>query len=60
MELMYTDVTTLDAFFSNVCELDLVFNFYKVPPMLDPGPASMPKILYAYEFRVTTGLRHPR
>ncbi|TIA83669.1 hypothetical protein E3P98_00669 [Wallemia ichthyophaga] len=25
----------LDAFFSNVCELDLVFNFYKVYAILD-------------------------
>ena len=25
----------LDAFFENVCELDLVFNFYKVYAILD-------------------------
>lgn len=25
----------LDAFFGNVCELDLVFNFYKVYAILD-------------------------
>ena len=27
--------TCVDAFFSNVCELDLVFNFYKVYAILD-------------------------
>lgn len=27
--------TTSDSFFGNVCELDLVFNFYKVYAILD-------------------------
>ncbi|KAG8905022.1 hypothetical protein FRB99_000813 [Tulasnella sp. 403] len=39
-ELMYLEaihlfVEVLDAFFQNVCELDLVFNFYKVYAILD-------------------------
>lgn len=28
-------VEVLDAYFGNVCELDLVFNFYKVYEILD-------------------------
>jgi AP-2 complex subunit sigma-1 len=28
-------VEVLDAFFKNVCELDLVFNFYKCYALLD-------------------------
>ncbi|KAM0752491.1 putative clathrin coat assembly protein ap17 [Meredithblackwellia eburnea MCA 4105] len=39
-ELMYLEgihlfVEVLDAFFGNVCELDLVFNFYKAYTILD-------------------------
>lgn len=30
-----TSGTVVDAFFGNVCELDLVFNFYKVYAILD-------------------------
>jgi AP-2 complex subunit sigma-1 len=31
LEAIHLFVEVLDAFFGNVCELDLVFNFYKVP-----------------------------
>ena len=30
LEAVHYFVEVLDAFFTNVCELDLVFNFYKV------------------------------
>lgn len=30
LEAIHLFVEVLDSFFSNVCELDLVFNFYKV------------------------------
>ena len=32
---MLTDLWGADSFFENVCELDLVFNFYKVYAILD-------------------------
>ena len=32
LECIHLFVEILDHFFSNVCELDLVFNFHKVPP----------------------------
>ena len=32
LEAIHLFVEVLDAFFGNVCELDLVFNFYKVYP----------------------------
>jgi AP-2 complex subunit sigma-1 len=34
LEAIHFFVEVLDQFFGNVCELDLVFNFYKVNPML--------------------------
>jgi hypothetical protein len=34
LEAIHLFVEVLDAFFDNVCELDLVFNFYKVPSAL--------------------------
>ena len=36
LEAIHLFVEVLDAFFGNVCELDLVFNFYKVGPLLFP------------------------
>lgn len=35
LEAVHLLVEILDAFFGNVCELDLVFNFYKVYAILD-------------------------
>ncbi|KAJ1970556.1 AP-2 complex subunit sigma [Dimargaris verticillata] len=35
LEGIHFFVEVLDAFFGNVCELDLVFNFYKVYAILD-------------------------
>jgi len=35
LEAIHLFVEVLDAFFENVCELDLVFNFYKVYAILD-------------------------
>ncbi|CAF9923733.1 MAG: AP-2 complex subunit sigma [Gomphillus americanus] len=35
LEAIHYFVEVLDAFFTNVCELDLVFNFYKVYAILD-------------------------
>ncbi|GAA6064153.1 hypothetical protein JCM10212_000226 [Sporobolomyces blumeae] len=35
LEAIHLFVEVLDSFFSNVCELDLVFNFYKVYAILD-------------------------
>jgi len=35
LEAIHLFVETLDSFFQNVCELDLVFNFYKVYAILD-------------------------
>ncbi|KAI1315092.1 AP-2 complex subunit sigma [Mortierella claussenii] len=35
LEAIHFFVEVLDAFFGNVCELDLVFNFYKVYSILD-------------------------
>ncbi|POY73391.1 hypothetical protein BMF94_3729 [Rhodotorula taiwanensis] len=35
LESIHLFVEVLDAFFGNVCELDLVFNFYKVYAILD-------------------------
>lgn len=35
LEAIHLFVEILDAFFGNVCELDLVFNFYKVYAILD-------------------------
>ena len=35
LEAIHLLVEVLDAFFGNVCELDLVFNFYKVYAVLD-------------------------
>ena len=35
LEMIHFFVETLDKFFGNVCELDLIFNFYKVYHVLD-------------------------
>ena len=35
LELIHLFVEVLDQYFGNVCELDLVFNFYKVYQILD-------------------------
>eukprot|EP01133_Synstelium_polycarpum_P003827 gene3827-4418_t len=35
LEAIHLFVEVLDAYFGNVCELDLVFNFYKVYAILD-------------------------
>ncbi|KAG8808123.1 AP-2 complex subunit sigma [Serendipita sp. 399] len=35
LEAIHLFVEVLDSFFENVCELDLVFNFYKVYAILD-------------------------
>ncbi|KAI6016475.1 Adaptor protein complex sigma subunit, partial [Pisolithus microcarpus] len=35
LEAIHLFVEILDSFFDNVCELDLVFNFYKVYAILD-------------------------
>ncbi len=35
LEAIHLLVEVLDTFFQNVCELDLVFNFYKVYSVLD-------------------------
>lgn len=35
LEMIHLFVEVLDSFFSNVCELDLVFNFYKCYAILD-------------------------
>eukprot|EP01137_Pigoraptor_chileana_P010766 Opistho-2@60779 len=35
LEMIHNFVETLDKFFGNVCELDLVFNFYKVYGIVD-------------------------
>jgi AP-2 complex subunit sigma-1 len=35
LESIHLFVETLDAFFGNVCELDLVFNFHKVYQLID-------------------------
>lgn len=35
LEAIHFFVEVLDSFFGNVCELDLVFNFYKVYAILD-------------------------
>ncbi|KAF9063303.1 clathrin coat assembly protein ap17 [Rhodocollybia butyracea] len=35
LEAIHLFVEVLDSFFDNVCELDLVFNFYKVYAILD-------------------------
>jgi len=35
LEAIHLFVEVLDAYFGNVCELDLVFNFYKVFAILD-------------------------
>lgn len=39
LELMQSFVEILDKYFGNVCELDLIFNFHKVPPA-PPRPTS--------------------
>lgn len=33
LELVHHFVEVLDRYFGNVCELDLIFNFHKVPPV---------------------------
>ncbi|CAB39361.1 AP-2 adaptor complex sigma subunit Aps2 [Schizosaccharomyces pombe] len=35
LEMIHFFVEILDSFFGNVCELDLIFNFYKVSAILD-------------------------
>ena len=35
MEAIHNFVEVLNAFFTNVCELDLLFNFYKVYALVD-------------------------
>lgn len=35
MELIHKFVETIDSFFGNVCELDLIFNFEKTVYILD-------------------------
>lgn len=47
LEAIHFFVEVLDSFFGNVCELDLVFNFYKVCPCL-------PK---SEDFRLDTSLK---
>ena len=51
LEAIHFFVEVLDAFFGNVCELDLVFNFYKVR-----APAARPEC----DRLTAAGLRHPR
>ena len=35
MELIYLFVETIDKYFGSVCELDVVYNFYKVYTVLN-------------------------
>ena len=37
LELIHLFVETLDKYFGSVCELDVVYNFYKVYSVLDEG-----------------------
>lgn len=46
LEAIHFFVEVLDSFFGNVCELDLVFNFYKASV---PGQPSGPKGVMAGE-----------
>ena len=48
LEAIHLFVEVLDAFFGNVCELDLVFNFYKV------------KVLNLSKMFMSLGLCNPR
>ncbi|KAG7692507.1 hypothetical protein KL933_004249 [Ogataea haglerorum] len=35
LEMVHLTVEVLDSYFNNVCELDIIFNFYKVYQVLD-------------------------
>lgn len=43
LEAIHFFVEVLDSFFGNVCELDLVFNFYKVCFLFSPTPLDLPR-----------------
>ena len=47
LEAIHLFVEVLDSFFGNVCELDLVFNFYKVCSGLFSIAVDSPKQVYA-------------
>lgn len=55
LEAIHFFVEVLDQFFGNVCELDLVFNFYKVPCDVT-GICTGTGLLIGF----LTGLRNPR
>jgi len=46
LEAIHFFVEVLDVFFGNVCELDLVFNFYKViSPIISPHYKHFPGVV---------------
>ena len=45
LEAIHLFVEVLDSFFDNVCELDLVFNFYKVHLFF---PSVIPRLLTSW------------
>lgn len=44
LEAIHFFVEVLDAFFGNVCELDLVFNFYKVGENIEGGRTQLTNV----------------
>ena len=55
LESIHLFVEILDHYFSNVCELDLVFNFHKVPAGLTrPEPSCIPKPIVELALRRCT------
>ena len=46
LEAIHLFVEVLDTFFQNVCELDLVFNFYKVRRGLPPRRSAPATVSY--------------
>lgn len=47
LEAIHLFVEVLDAFFGNVCELDLVFNFYKVQKVVGTLYGRLTRKVYA-------------
>jgi Clathrin adaptor complex small chain len=57
LEAIHFFVEVLDAFFGNVCELDLVFNFYKVRLSLSMNKQTLTPIGLCHSRRSLPGWR---
>lgn len=55
LESVHLFVEILDHYFSNVCELDLVFNFHKVAIATANMPSALLHFIESYHFGASVG-----